>query len=272
MIDSFWSFISERQRIWYRRYVLRHDRPWTSDSVLRDNHFTNVYRELDPGTQFAHSCTAQLDRADALTFAVAYRMINRRQTVEDFGAIPTRTNVNEWLSYIADRYTRHELVCTRRHLTPHRKQYDAAVRSSVDVVLPHDPKNAMKALRSLPGVGRFIGWQIHCDLVEAGHVAYDSEFVVVGDGAGFAIAVLGGAKTFNDYIHDGKKKHESRGRVRPNDANNEQYAAWVRWLRDQQHDKDFIRWNGRMLDVKNIEHALCEWTRWGVLTQRGSIR
>lgn len=52
MKAAFWDFVAERHRIWDRRFVEELVPPWTTDPILRDFHFTNVYRELDPGTQY----------------------------------------------------------------------------------------------------------------------------------------------------------------------------------------------------------------------------
>jgi hypothetical protein len=51
-LDRFWYFLAERQRIWVRRVKRQQPPPWTKDELLQKEHFTNVYRELDPGTEF----------------------------------------------------------------------------------------------------------------------------------------------------------------------------------------------------------------------------
>jgi hypothetical protein len=53
-LDTFWRFVYERQSIWHRRFILKLPQAeWTQDFVLSRNKFTNIYRELDPGTQFS---------------------------------------------------------------------------------------------------------------------------------------------------------------------------------------------------------------------------
>lgn len=51
-LDEFFRTLFERQEIWYKRFMLKEDAPWTKDKILRDNKFTNVYRELDRNSQW----------------------------------------------------------------------------------------------------------------------------------------------------------------------------------------------------------------------------
>lgn len=51
MLDLFWQMITERMRIYWRREAGTPP-PWTLDPILRTEFITNVYRELDPGTQY----------------------------------------------------------------------------------------------------------------------------------------------------------------------------------------------------------------------------
>lgn len=52
-LNIFWDFLVKRQTIWHNRFVDKSPPPWTEDPILQRNKFTNVYRELDPGTRFA---------------------------------------------------------------------------------------------------------------------------------------------------------------------------------------------------------------------------
>jgi len=50
-LDLFFKTMYERQEIWYKRF-LKQPSPWTENEILRDNKFTNVYRELDRQSQY----------------------------------------------------------------------------------------------------------------------------------------------------------------------------------------------------------------------------
>jgi hypothetical protein len=86
-LDQFWTFIAKRQDIWFRRFVLGHPPPWTKDPILASNHFTNVYRELDPGTQYVVERILERDEtaADRIFNVMIYRLIGKEATHESIG-------------------------------------------------------------------------------------------------------------------------------------------------------------------------------------------
>lgn len=81
-LARFWWFICERQTIWQRRVAEGQAPPWTSDPILQTQRFTNVYRELDPGTQYAIQAILERDAplADTLFNLMLYRLIGRVET------------------------------------------------------------------------------------------------------------------------------------------------------------------------------------------------
>ena len=50
--DEFFDTMLERQLIWKRRFIDNKNRPWTTNQILRDNKFTNVYRSLDKNSMW----------------------------------------------------------------------------------------------------------------------------------------------------------------------------------------------------------------------------
>lgn len=91
-LEQFWSFIDERQRIWHRRFVEKQSKPWTKDWILQRNKFTNIYRELDPGTQFCqeHILDANVDSRAKAFNALLYRVIGRAETLALLGLTEPR--------------------------------------------------------------------------------------------------------------------------------------------------------------------------------------
>lgn len=81
-LDEFWNFVAERQRIWERRFILKSAPPWTSDKILATQHFTNVYRELDPGTKYAIKNILGKDASagDRFFNLLIYRLIGKEET------------------------------------------------------------------------------------------------------------------------------------------------------------------------------------------------
>lgn len=48
----FFQTMYERQMVWKRRFIEKRPAPWTTNIILRDYKFTNVYRELDRNSQW----------------------------------------------------------------------------------------------------------------------------------------------------------------------------------------------------------------------------
>lgn len=82
----FWAFVCLRQQAWHRRHVLGLPRSeWTADPVIARARFTNVYRALDRGTQYAVGEVLETRAADREVAAAAlliYRLFNRIPTFE----------------------------------------------------------------------------------------------------------------------------------------------------------------------------------------------
>ncbi len=277
LLSRFGWYVAERQSIWRRRQA-GDGPPWTVDPTLASHHFINIYRELDPGTIYAQDRLSEFSsRVDRVWFTVAYRMINRRQTVEEYTGHLGVKYTEDWLAYLNDRFDRGLPVRTRRHLTPRRAYHDAGLRSITEEYnLSHDPSAAFQQLTVIRGVGEFLGWQMHCDLVQHDDINYDPQFVHVGDGAAYSIAVLYGVRRFEDYWHDGRagvnigRRRDVGGRVRAS-RNPTWYASVINWLVETQGawlPSHWCPWENRALDAKNIEHSLCEWMRWERLSRK----
>jgi hypothetical protein len=80
-MDDFLRFVCERHRIWEQRQAGA-PQPWTNDPVLSTRKFTNVFRVLDPGTQFLLNDLFEpdLDPRDLLMRAFLYRHTGRVET------------------------------------------------------------------------------------------------------------------------------------------------------------------------------------------------
>lgn len=70
------DFVLERHRVWQRRQD-GDPGPWSRDRVLASRKFTNVFRILDPGTQFVLTDLAGVDPRDELYRLFLYRHTGR---------------------------------------------------------------------------------------------------------------------------------------------------------------------------------------------------
>lgn len=79
--EDFFAFARERQRIYLRRHVLDHPKPWTEDPILAAYKFTNVYRELDRTTiWFDENVRSKLEGPALVLGTVVFRWFNRIET------------------------------------------------------------------------------------------------------------------------------------------------------------------------------------------------
>lgn len=80
-LDNFLSFVVERHKIWEKRQAGM-PQPWTSDPVLSCRKMTNVFRILDPGTQFVMTDLLEpgLPERDQLMRLFLYRHTGRVET------------------------------------------------------------------------------------------------------------------------------------------------------------------------------------------------
>ena len=84
-MDRFWGFIRARHGAYYARHVIGGGPPWTDDAIVANNFFTNVYRELDPGTrEIRYHLPWATGLREAVFWAVAYRLAFNENS---FGAL-----------------------------------------------------------------------------------------------------------------------------------------------------------------------------------------
>lgn len=82
-MNMYWDFAVERQRVW-RKKISRQPRPWTEDKTIDQFSFTNVYRLLDPGTQFVvRNLLTHESKAIMVFNIMLYRTIGRESTYSD---------------------------------------------------------------------------------------------------------------------------------------------------------------------------------------------
>lgn len=97
-LENFYRFVCERHTIWHRRFVEASPPPWTKDPILRKNKFTNIYRELDPGTRFVVESILEREapRPDKVFNTMLYRLMC---------SIPTYTKLGfQYLSEFTEKH------------------------------------------------------------------------------------------------------------------------------------------------------------------------
>lgn len=114
-LDLYWQFICERQWVWYRRVIEEKEAPWTEDPILRREFFTNVYRNLDPGTHFV--VTDVLDRKQSSKAKLLQVMFYRLTGSQ----MPTLTAVQKHMS--PDAFDKEMIIKRLRKLSEKSPKY-----------------------------------------------------------------------------------------------------------------------------------------------------
>jgi len=285
-LDLFWRFVFERQCIWHRRFVQVLPPPWTNDPILRHERFTNVYRELDPGTQYVIESILELEeeRIDKLFNVMLYRLLGRSATHTELGF--------QRVSSFDSRDMEQRLKNLRaRGLPPFTGAYMVSAYSSMGssdkienigrlfkllqaefgtfsarVLGSNSAKEAHGVLNSAYGFGNFLAFQVLVDLLYPLR-AYGGHGLLPFSHEDWASAGPGAQKGIRMLLKSG---------TRPTNL------EVMRWLRDTQHDEfkrlglDFPYLVGSHhglipLSLANIQNCLCEFHKY-VKIQEGSGR
>ena len=205
VFDTYWRFAAARQQVYQAR--LRGDAPpWTADPILASYRFTNCYRAADRVSQYLIKeviYRGDQDPAEMLFRIVLFRFFNRISTWQ---LLISALGEPTWATFRIDRYdqvltnavsrgdriysaayvipaprlgalrkhTNHLLLLQRMMCSGLRK----SIRTSVSMT------DAFQVLRSYPGLGDFLAYQLIIDLNYSTLINFDEmDFVVPGPGA-----------------------------------------------------------------------------------------
>lgn len=234
--DLYWHFAAERHSIFEKR-VKGYPPPWTSDPILSEFKFCNVFRASDRVSQYlirevAYSAEAS-EPEDRLFQLVAFRTFSRIETWESvcrfLGRAPTRRNLldGSFLEALdhaqaenGGLYTGAFILCATRAYgfdAKHRNHVELFRRMFVEgrlgeaILGASSLREVFELLRSYPLMGDFMSYQIAIDLNYSELLPYsENDFTQPGPGA----------------IRGLKKAFESLGDYSPSDA--------IRWMVDNQ--------------------------------------
>lgn len=220
MLDTYLEFVEERHRVWELRQ-LGAPQPWTTDPTLATRKFTNVFRVLDPGSQFVF----ELEDSDPVTTffrLFLYRFTNLPSTWHFM-----RDHLGTYPLYW--EHGTDDLIEAMQHW---RDTQGEKVFSGAYVILPQPNRPGDKVVQAVElayrwienhwdnfqqcttqeqryttlrqeyGVGPFMAMQILTDWGYTSHVGEDreGEFVVAGPGAIRGAKALGYSNPL-DCIH-----------------------------------------------------------------------
>lgn len=280
---EFFNFVYERHRIWHNRFILKLPWPWTSDPVLRDYKFCNVYRELDRGTRYIVEkiLKTDLSRESKLFNVFAYRIFNLDQlfhgNVWNEPLDPHNFNVQKEitrLSNIAERggnlfsgaYMIHPIMIstedqrTQKHIQMlYLLEHLANDITTVTDVIQNasNIEEQLQALLRFPGIGKFMAGQMLLDL------GYEGGISKLG-GDGWLVTGPGSRRGIRLVYPDVKLKREIDERV---------FVLWgaqeknFNILRSCGKSWDEICYRNshnqsKYLSVMDIQNCLCEYSKY----------
>lgn len=182
--NDFFRFVLLRQLTWFNRWVLILPRDqWPADPVFQKHRFTNVYRFLDRGTQFAvgEIMEKSTTGVSLLQDLLVYRYTNNIRTYQNIiGAVRdgdfkvVRETIEEQVNEGHNLYTSAYITtyCPKWHMgKPIRslvRQLQVLQDSAWDLEASLDaaetPEEAHKAFLAIHGIGPFLAYQLLGDL------------------------------------------------------------------------------------------------------------
>lgn len=187
-LHEFFRTMCERQSIYLKRNSNAQDPPWTDDVILRDNRFTNVYRELDRNSQWEIKNILMdhtISKKDLVWKIIVFRLFNKIELFDFMGGIPNydKFDQDEFLQVVSEfrktgqnpftgsyyvnntfgkGLSRDESFCNITLPTVHRK-----IGEIISILMRGTPKDLHKKLLTIPGVGSFIAHEFYVSFTYA---------------------------------------------------------------------------------------------------------
>jgi len=253
---QFLQFTKDRHEIYIKRSQGQ-PAPWTADPVLQEFKFCNIYRELDRGTAYFINEVTKQERADdnsGLVMSIIYRLVNNRLFFEYIGGIPelgwdmsavvegARVYSKQYGTFVGDSYM--AFACSRKGET--KADSLARVLDWLEVnfadwhsdvySVADSPEEAHKALCKIPYVGPFIAYEIICDMF------------LINELEDFSI---------NDWTNIGPGAKPALGILFPCSL-----SSQMDQIKEVQRLHNESDWPYEPLNLRNIEHSLCEWRKY----------
>ncbi len=260
ILEIFWGYIKERNNIYVKKEIDKLPPPWTDDPILKKYKFTNVFRELDPGTKYViENMTLRLgynDPHNLIFNCIVYRLYNKIETMQAIGLLDYRNFDREELQTKLETQAKIEPVFTGAFMvsaynsvegdtkierTTRILQTIASDMTNIGnrIITNHDSFTTYRTILNLFGFGEFLAYQIAVDLGYYSNLWFDeNEFVIAGPGAKRGI----------DLIYSEKSNMSYEDCIR-----NIELLHWEEFI-DEELEKP--------LNIMAIENCLCEFSKY----------
>jgi hypothetical protein len=262
--DTYWTFAAKRQDLYFNRFR-QPEGPWTSDKILAEHRFTNVYRAADKVSQFLIRdviYSSDYSAEDTVFRTLLFKLFNKVETwkllKERLGDPCIATfDVNAFDAVLSEALRSGSRIYSAAYIMPNGPRRDASSfkhRTHLDllaqvlhehvhqrVLRTQSMKELYDVLLTLPSIGPFLAYQYAIDLLYSAHIPFtENDFVQPGPGA-----LNGLAKCFS-----------SLGEYSPADA-----IAWVTERQQSEFAKRGLSFKtlwGRSLHLIDCQNLFCE--------------
>jgi len=193
-IQALFDFAIERQKVYYKKEVLKSNPPWTEDFTLKTYLFCNVRRQNDRLTKVYIDLTKKMlaedfSKQEILLNTYLYRIFNTENFFEVFGLLNIKnfllpshlTNLIQKSEYKQKAFpvwgTAYQTSPNMMYLYKSKIKSSRYIHNAYDmfkdgeflaitnnISLRQNVSQCLEALKALPGVGPFLSQQIFNDL------------------------------------------------------------------------------------------------------------
>lgn len=281
----------ERASVYFKKEVLKLERPWTSHEILSKYKFTNIRRELDRESKYLIESVLSRDDvslSDKLLNAAVFRCINCKDGIDSLAQWPIKFDeldigklftdeVHYWTTVQGKRmqsnayFLSHIRKVSNTHFpeyTGHNTGIVAYVNKFKDIILESYNKDTSKEccdhLSKLSSIGGpFMRYQIWVDWTYIpGSKFHESEYVISGPGCNLGITWM----LFGDsmLITNAKNKPDVRYRSIIDKYPDKTYDDFLWWFTDNLPElmsSNELEWN-----PKEFQHFMPETKRdWNLM-------
>lgn len=288
---AFFEFIYKRHLIWYKRFVLKQEPPWTLDPILQKYKVINMYRELDACTRYLHDKLKDVKNREKFLLNTAfYRFFNRRRLYESLGIGLLDTlddTIKAKILQACDRLQKDGkpifndayLISsgekgTKKHYSIldnlQATDFHALVR---EIDQSKTPEASLKVIQTIPMVGPFLACEIWTDLSYNNFFPQgwtDNDFVNIGPGAQWGLEIVFAlSKPSSSELHEKLAYLHKLQETRLPEVHRElgESLSWkeIAYTGASSHYP--------FLSLTNLEGALCEFRKyWNLRNGRGKRR
>lgn len=259
--EDYIYYINERHSVWKKRFVEKLSKPWTEDQIFQTYKFTNVFRQLDRGTiALRELLKGQTDPVLILFNIIWYRYFNLDVHTEELGFVEDYQQLEEFITGKARKgkqvftgaWMTTGVWCEDKYITYLRacaEAWDKREELCENIQAITTMEEACTYLRSLCLVGKFLAYELACDLrftILLNDATDKISWSNMGPGAQRGLRRLG-------YPH----KNQSEGCL-------SMRTLYLEVELDDNIDSDilFSTSTGWPFELREIEHNLCEFDKY----------